>query len=389
MTALSVAQDNDAIDYDRIYADYLRSLIDTLRGFSPGIVGLDFWVPDEDPVISFRHLLDAACSAGRSDLAVRFGPVSRARFALEDLAAVAAGYGRATVRAGEPDVLVLVEGLSPPAQVPTAHPAAPTARPRAAGAPRSALIPPPARDVYAAALAARQITLEDAGAADPGLALTIAAHADGARLRLTIDPISHVIFTACFAGPTTAESRALLDLFCALITGLPLLEATHHGLLRLEASLRDPAAPPPLPGIILPLAAHPRFALPAALIAGALAAYRAATGYAELRAPYHLAPGPRWQAASATDRRDQIERVLGTVRDADGVTLAAIEHDVRIVLDLPDDVTSAARQTILMRIERALKIAVDPRLEVYAQDRKDRNKLRRLAVITAPTPGEA
>lgn len=380
---MTAAHENE-IDYDRVWAEYLGSLVGTLRGFSSGIAGLDSWVPSEDPVVALRDLLDAAVAAGRSTLVVRFGAATRAQLPLPSARALAARYGEAQIVDGADCVKVTVAKLTAPRTTVAIAPVVIAAPRRAAAAPaRSAST----TDVYAPALgrAARQIRHEaHVGAIDDPAAtdlVAVSAHVDGVHLRLEVDPSSHTIVTAGFAAPgATSDTRVLLDVFCGLVTGLPLLEAAWHGVSRLEADLRDPNAPPPVPGIILPRAAHPRFALPAALIAQALAAYRVRTGFAEIRSAHHPAPGQGWQTATVAERTAAITAVLANNPTPD-VILAAVEHDVRIVLRLPEHLSSPARQSLLMAIERVIRRTVDPRLEVHAEERKDRNKLRRLAVV--------
>jgi hypothetical protein len=376
--------DDEPIDYDRVWADYLASLVGTLRGFSSGIAGLDSWVPSEDPLVSLRDLLDAAASAGRETLAVRFGPATRPRLEKQAVGALAEPHGQARILESATEMLVVVEKLTRAARSESAT-ITPSLPARASRAPTSARpLSSSTIDAYAPRLQQALRTIRHEIAAAPKGSdkdITATARDDGAQLRLEVDSTSHTITSAHFAA-AAPETRALLDVFCDLITGLPLLEAAQHGILRLEAALRDPAAPPPVPGIILPRAAHPRFALPAALIAQALATYRARSGYAEVRIDYHPAPGPQWQAASPTARAAAITAVLAA-SPPPGVTLAAIERAVRIVLRLPDHLSSPARQSLLMTLERAIRAAVDPRLEVHAEERKDRNKLRRLAVVPA------
>jgi hypothetical protein len=63
---------------------------------------------------------------------------------------------------------------------------------------------------------------------------------------------------------------------------------------------------------------------------------------------------------------------------ADAFSLVAIEFDVRLVfraapnLELP---------RLTMALERAIRHDIDPRLEVYLEEIRDRNKLRRLAIV--------
>ena len=73
---------------------------------------------------------------------------------------------------------------------------------------------------------------------------------------------------------------------------------------------------------------------------------------------------------------EQVSRCL-----ASGFEVTAIEHDVRVVLAMPPGLSSAEQQQALLEAERRLRSEVDPRLEVYAEPRRDQNKIRRLAVV--------
>jgi hypothetical protein len=58
----------------------------------------------------------------------------------------------------------------------------------------------------------------------------------------------------------------------------------------------------------------------------------------------------------------------------------SIRYDVRVELslDLPPEVDAPV---FVMGLERALQAEVDPRLELYVTERRDRNAKRRLAVL--------
>jgi hypothetical protein len=197
--------------------------------------------------------------------------------------------------------------------------------------------------------------------------VTVTASVEQASLLLHLDA-GHTITAAGFDG----QPAALLERFCALLTGMPLLEAAQHGAIHLEAALRAPGVRP-VAGVVTPRAAHPMFALPTALIRQALASYRTRTGYSEHINRHDPGPGPAWREASAAQRSARIAALAG-----EGVELVAIEHDVRLVFALPDALDGAARQPLLLDLEARIKRQVDPRLEVFAEERKDRNKLRRL-----------
>ena len=210
---------------------------------------------------------------------------------------------------------------------------------------------------------------------------------DGVRLDLAVFRDTHVVEHATFRAPTGAvEQLALLDQFCEIILGLPLVEASDHGVIRLEDALRDRALTPPVPGIITPEAAHPMFLLPLRLIRGALAEYRKLTGFSSSKNEHDPRPGASWMSATPDLR---IELVMSALEQAlpafrlsrDDVHVAAIRHDVRVELRFSESWKGTDQQNIVMSLERELKARVDSRLEVYVEERKDKNKIRRLAVV--------
>jgi hypothetical protein len=414
------------IDYDTVYRDYLRSLIDTLRGFSAGLPGLELWVPHEDERISLRNLLDVAAAAGMPRLVVRFGPVHRTHLDAAGLRAVAAPYGEVQIHEAPDALEITIEGLRLAAVLPegrvagtSARVAATTAggaRKRATEADargRAAAAARTATTVYDKALAlaaghlqherqvGTQAILQSPLQQHPGatanhsVPVEVSAAHEGARLVLQIDPSDHVIADAVWAYATTTATdttRALLDRLCDLARGLPILELAQHGIIRLEAALRDPQAPRPVAGIVLPTTAHPMFHLPTTLVRAALADYRTQTGYGETVCRFDARPNPTWLQATQTERLAMIATALaeplGLLNlSSSDVYPIAVEHDVRVVFALPDDLPSLQRQRLLLDIEAHIQRTVDPRLELHAEERKDRNKLRRLAVLQGSTQG--
>ncbi len=384
-----------AIEYDGLYQRYLHSLVDTLRGFSSGIEGLEFWVPNEDPQVSLAHMLDAAASEGRRELRVRFGPESAPKMKPPAVDALAAQYGRSRVWVTAGALLVEVEELH--ARAVAAPEAGGQVAPREVPAPDPAARPAPAAPprVVARGDCYRQALRETAGppqreglASEPPAAggEPVEVEEDGLRLQLHVDRASHTVLQARFAGAGDPEARALFERFCAVVEGLPLLEAAQHGVIRLEFLLRDRTQGPPVPGIVTPAAADPRFDLPQRLVRAALTDYRARTGYAETENRYDRPLADRWRAAATPERLQQLREVLDRLARAQGwapeqVEVAAIEHQVRVVMVLDPALSRVAQGRALLIFERAIQEEIDPRLEVYAEERKDRNKLRRLAVV--------
>lgn len=59
-------------DYEALMADFNRKLVTQLRGHSADSEYLETWVPDEDPVRSVLNMVEAALSAGVTDMRIDF-----------------------------------------------------------------------------------------------------------------------------------------------------------------------------------------------------------------------------------------------------------------------------------------------------------------------------
>jgi hypothetical protein len=382
MTQLAYELVPEPLDYDALVADYNAGLVDRLRGFGPAANDLALWVPDEDALTGLRNLWDAAACAGMPSLSLHLGVETTARLDADTLLAMAARFGVATIRPTRRGLSIEVFDLHPAEAVVTlgrnAGPVAVVPMPSAPeAAPRERL---PA--VYRAAVeqAAASAT-HDVPVIEHEDWIVVDGNDGDVTLTLAVDPASHAILDASFAGAGDRIEVGVLESLCRIVDGLPLIEAADHAVIRLEHTLRDGAAP--VPGIVTPRAAASAFDRPLALLRDALASYRAATGYAELTSSHDAGPSAAWRALD----RDARHRVIGElVADfiaghglpADAFALVGIEFDVRLVfraapnLELP---------RLTMALERAIRDDIDERLEVYLEEIRDRNKLRRLAIV--------
>ncbi|MES1187532.1 MAG: hypothetical protein ABUL60_27185 [Myxococcales bacterium] len=392
--AALVPFDAEVIDYDALYADYSQSLVDTLRGFSAKVKGLELWVPDENVAVSLRNLLDSAASLGRGSICLQLGDNTARQLSETELTELGQAFGQVRVERRGAALLFEVSGLG----------AAPLASPSATAPERKAL---PALERQAAAEAnagparpaavsfdayerrLRQLAaVAEPGKAEldgPGVALSF-SH-DGCTLELAISDRDHLIVSAEGQAPDQVRQLLLAEL-CRLVTGLPLLEAAYHGALRLEHRLR-PTSSRPLNGIVLPRAVHPHFALVEELLRGALASYRRLSGFDVTRGQYDDRPRPDWLAATLEQRKQRLEAALAQVLpsfglEASDASVASIRYDVRVELGLSEAWKKLDQPRLVMALERELQARVDPRLEVYVQELKDKNQLRRLALVETP-----
>jgi len=405
--ALEIAPESpEPLDYDALYARYLASLVDDLRGFRVAASGLELWVPDEDLFASVRNLLDAAASVGRHRLLLRLSSETLAELGPdpERLLVMARAYGDARLLLDGAGAVLDVSGLdAPAARRAEAGPAAPvtlTGAERPASGEPSALL---ARSTAAASgveLAAREAAalsvyrpaLERAAAAAAHRGRPLAtssghviarASSSSAELRIAVDPSTHRLEAMSFEAQDPLEI-GLLESLCRAVTGLPLLEAAEHGTVRLEQLLRG-AAPRPVAGILLPEAVHPLFRCAHDLSTQALSDYRRQTGFAEVHSRYDQQPGEAWQRASDAERRTWLARALAAALVARGIDpssarIDSIRHDVRVELWLEPPAGTDA-PALVMELERALQAEVDGRLEVYVTERRDRNVQRRLPLL--------
>ena len=386
----------EVIDYDALYADYSVSLVDTLRGFSPKVPGLELWVPDENLRVSLRNLLDSAANLGRASVCLQLGERTAEQLSEAQLLELGQNFGQARVEKRGAVVWFEVSGLGA-APVIAAAPGT-ASEPKAAVAERAVAVASPAAAAPARKLESfegyerrlRELaSVMELGASAPSSAKgTLAEFSQaGSTLRLLIGA-DHVVLGVSHEAPDELRQLLLSELG-RLVTGLPVLEACFHGALRLEHRLRPNATERPLSGIVLPRAVHPHFALAEDLLRGALAHYRGLSGYEATRTQHDDRPRSAWLAASADERKARLEAAFSQILPGFGlaasdVALVSIRYDVRVELGLSEAWKKLDQPRQVLALERELQARVDPRLEVYVQELKDKNQLRRLALVETP-----
>jgi hypothetical protein len=397
IAAARFPEDAEVIDYDALYADYAQSLVDMLRGFSAKVRGLELWVPDENLRVSLRNLLDSAASLGRASVCLQLGETTAAQLTEAELLELGHDFGQARVERRGASLVFEVRGLgtapAPAPQQPPERKLPVTAERQAPAAETTAVVNPRPSGVsfdgYAQALRGARLS-KPTGPRAPADAATVtvkASHAD-CSLELVVSTSQHVVHSATSDAPDETRGQLLTEL-CRIIEGLPVLEACYHGALRLEHRLRPLDQPRPVSGIVLPRAVHPHFGLVEDLLRGALAEYRKLTGFATTQSHHDDRPAAGWLSSSADERRRLLEAALAEVLPILGLQLAdasvvSIRYDVRVELGLSEAWKKLDQPRLVMALERELQTRVDARLEVYVQELKDKNQLRRLALVETP-----
>lgn len=400
MSVLDGSNTEIAVEYDELVARYQTSLTTTLRSFRGGASFLEGWVPDPQPGKGILNMLESAAAAGVPSLTIAMGLSTLDALSLPRLVEAAHSLGEVTMAPREGGGTVLCVVFSPreaaggtttklqarAERVRRARDAR-QARDRArasaadgAGAPGTDL-----EALYGEAvrrILARAPTHEGTLGPEVGLVL-VTATSKATVLSAHVDPATHVLRAACHGGAPSDTWRGLLEGLCTTIEQRPLLEAAYHGVIRLEALLRDRRRPRPVAGIVTPESVAPEFRTLTALVRGLLDDYRQQTGYADMDSRWDPEAGPAWTALSHDERLARLQAVLEELGPPYGyrpgeVRCLRLERLTRVTLMLPPELEPLRKASLLMALEAHLKASLEPTIHVYQDEMHDKNKLRRL-----------
>ncbi len=209
---------------------------------------------------------------------------------------------------------------------------------------------------------------------------------DSILFQVQVDLDSHLIQRVGFGGNVPATLDALLEQFCTLITGLPILEAADHGVARLEFSLRGDYSQRPVQGIVLPGTVDQRFALLQTVIRNILSEYRRVASYSNTTNDYDVGPSNLWLDCSDQERKHKLQAVYASILGKLGLSsieeieILEIEYDVRVLVRFSGQLAKLEtdKQALLMDLEKAMAEQIDERLELYLEPVQDISTLRRL-----------
>ena len=381
------ASSKGVIEYAELVSEYENNLITNLRSFGVNLDFLELWVPDADVVRSLLNLFEAARESGRNALQVRMTGLDCQ--GIDRAALRGALYALGTVSvADQPEggVIIALDGMigqGEGAKAPLTDPAGVAARkhsaaiaalhrtPRQGTAQLALLQPVVINAVYAEAVRACAADYRENVVDAPDVTVAL----DSLSLRLAVDAETKLIGKVGFAGAATDVMRGLCGALLDILPGLTLQEAADHGAIRLEYRLRSDPSVRPVAGVVLPSAADGAFAFVESLLRRALAAWRTQSGDDGIINEFDPSPSAQWMAQSELERTSRIDRLIA--QSGMKLELIAIEWDVRVVVCL-DEIPKDQKQTVLMKFERLIKKEIDPRLELFNVEQKDKSALRRL-----------
>jgi hypothetical protein len=247
----------------------------------------------------------------------------------------------------------------------------------------------PAFAAAASAAAAKPVREGSLTSGGDGVVYTATADGISLQIRLTQARDQWVVAEARHSGAAGAMC-GVLDTFCQIIEGLPFQEAADHGAIHaIERMRADPLARP-VPGILTPHSAGTAFTCCETLIRGMLSQHATAIGEQSTQNFWNPTLSPAWRSKTDEQRRVSLDPVLDTFRQSAGLGaqdlwIAGIEKTRRVVIGFGPNVGYQDKPSLLMRLEIQIRQITGDRLELFMEEAKDSNQIRRLAPDEQPS----
>jgi hypothetical protein len=207
------------------------------------------------------------------------------------------------------------------------------------------------------------------------------AEENGRRLQLGLR--KGKVVSAAHEGVTDPAEREVFDAFCRILEGLPIQEAADHAGHHVAAAQHDPKQARPVPGIVTPWNADPLNHRPMRLIRRIRADYAARQPAASVENFWNPTISKDWLRLDEAAQLARVDRILGDFQAERGLApgnlvAVGVENNIRVLLAFSEEVGYQQKPALLMDFERKLRAATGDRLEVFAEEMADENRLRRL-----------
>ncbi len=129
-------------------------------------------------------------------------------------------------------------------------------------------------------------------------------------LKLEVDTKSHMITSVSYNESNIDDiMKGILNAFCSVIINLPIIEASNHGVLRLEYLLRD-ASKKPIDGIITPNNTLKEFLILQDLIRDCFKQYKQKIKNAPTGNAYIVASVKEWVKLSDNIKKEKLNELI-------------------------------------------------------------------------------
>jgi hypothetical protein len=356
-------ENHDIINYESLVRDYNESLNSVLRGFRPKLEFLELWVPDADHLRSVKNLVESARDQGHESISLFFSQAILKELNLDALVKQLQAYGKVEQEAASGGKTLHLN--------------------RAAGGKKAADINP----LYEEKITELSENLTHQGSIlEDGDNLLIRSTKDGISLFGAINTSNHTIHRARHSGTNKTVEAGLLEGLCRIIEGLPIQEAFEHGIIKLEHQTRSQEVRS-VKGIANVFNYPAIFELPSKLLRDLYETYVQKTGYKSADNFYHPAVTQKWKAVPEAEKITAMSKVFDHLLKGEGTPYSrlplelhvmGIEGHHKVNIGIQGDVAPEARAKLYMDFEKALRAELDPGIEVFSQNIKDRNAIRRM-----------
>jgi hypothetical protein len=203
------------------------------------------------------------------------------------------------------------------------------------------------------------------------------------RLRVGVDVASRrlVIHDATHEGAEDELTRRALHRLCELIVGRPLQEAADHGVIYAAAAIPGDCAP--VEGIRTPRNAGPAFVLAERLLRQVHTKVRMHLNVGHRENAWYRRPSKEWLAQDEAAQANSIRPIVMSFLQANGldedaIFISRIERGTRVTVGFSEHVSYKKKPKLLMALEKVLLRETDTPLELFMDEMKDVNQIRRL-----------
>lgn len=194
-------------------------------------------------------------------------------------------------------------------------------------------------------------------------------------------------------GAQGAE-RAVLEKLCQMASGKPFQEISEHGILFTEHAMREAEVTSAVPGLLFYGNADPAFAAVNTLVRQTYKAYCESVNLSKSPKNFWVSPPQEsWKRSSLSERKVKIQKALNDIlAEAKFFDLRFevlnISQETRVTISIQtSQMKSIAVGQALMKVEKELKIRLEPQIELILESTEDRNKrLDRTTITREVTP---
>ncbi len=230
---------------------------------------------------------------------------------------------------------------------------------------------------------APQIGSHDSKAASGEDEIFFSAEEAGVTLSVVIAAKTNRLFIRQARHSGTGDSRAfeVMETFCSIIAGRPLQEAADHGAIYTVHALPKLAAK--VPGISTPHNAGPEFMLAQRLMRKVHAAACRHFESGPRENHWYLRAATEWQAKSEAEQAAELKPIVADFLrqkafPEGSLWISKIEKGTRVTVAFADNVIYNAKPGLLMALEQHLRNSTGNPIELFMDELKDANKIRRL-----------